>query len=295
MASEYTPNYNLDLYASEDKPNLRDQYNAAMGKIDTQLKANADGVTNVSASVVAATTAANDAKQIAQDAEAAAENAAPINHASTEAIYGLGGTLKYGHVSLAQTITKPTIAEDGIAASPKAVYQFVDNGYATKNHATANGVSIGVASSSQYGHVELTDSASSVGAVSNGVAATPKCVDNKMTAKLAPSRLIDNTNVTLNVGGFGGTITYEVSSIPFIGLVIVHFRSSGITHSSTSETEQVIGSVPSGYTPGTYHQCSLTTGVVANVNSNGNITIHGNKAFDGSGDIGASVVYFIGM
>lgn len=39
MASEYTPNYNLDLYVSTDKPNLRDQYNGAMGKIDTALLA----------------------------------------------------------------------------------------------------------------------------------------------------------------------------------------------------------------------------------------------------------------
>lgn len=37
MASEYTENYNLDLYTDADKPNLRDQYNAAMRKIDTQL------------------------------------------------------------------------------------------------------------------------------------------------------------------------------------------------------------------------------------------------------------------
>lgn len=37
MASEYTPNYNLDLYVSADKPNLRDQYNGAMGKIDKAL------------------------------------------------------------------------------------------------------------------------------------------------------------------------------------------------------------------------------------------------------------------
>lgn len=38
MASQYTPNYNLDLYTNEDKPNLRDQYNSAVSKIDTQLK-----------------------------------------------------------------------------------------------------------------------------------------------------------------------------------------------------------------------------------------------------------------
>lgn len=52
MATEYTPNYNLDLYASADKPNLRDQYNAAMGKIDTQMKKSADDVTNANANVL---------------------------------------------------------------------------------------------------------------------------------------------------------------------------------------------------------------------------------------------------
>ena len=39
MASEYTSNYNLDLYTDTDKPNLRDQYNAAMNKIDAALVA----------------------------------------------------------------------------------------------------------------------------------------------------------------------------------------------------------------------------------------------------------------
>ena len=37
MAS-FTPNYNLDLYDSTDKPNLRDQYNGAMNKLDTLLE-----------------------------------------------------------------------------------------------------------------------------------------------------------------------------------------------------------------------------------------------------------------
>lgn len=35
--TQYTPNYNLDLYEDSDKPNLRDQYNAAMGKIDVAM------------------------------------------------------------------------------------------------------------------------------------------------------------------------------------------------------------------------------------------------------------------
>ena len=37
MASDYTVNFHLDKYVGTDKPNLRDQYNAAMDKIDTQL------------------------------------------------------------------------------------------------------------------------------------------------------------------------------------------------------------------------------------------------------------------
>lgn len=52
MATEYTPNYNLDLYASADKPNLRDQYNAAMGKVDAQMKKSADDIVNASANVI---------------------------------------------------------------------------------------------------------------------------------------------------------------------------------------------------------------------------------------------------
>ena len=34
----YTQNYNLDKYEGSDKPNLRDQYNSAMDKIDSALK-----------------------------------------------------------------------------------------------------------------------------------------------------------------------------------------------------------------------------------------------------------------
>lgn len=37
MASDYTTHYHLDKYVATDKPNLRDQYNSAMDKIDNQL------------------------------------------------------------------------------------------------------------------------------------------------------------------------------------------------------------------------------------------------------------------
>lgn len=56
MASEYTTYYNLDLYTDNDKPNLRDQYNGAMRKIDAQLNTQNNN-TNI------AVESANQAKQ----------------------------------------------------------------------------------------------------------------------------------------------------------------------------------------------------------------------------------------
>lgn len=64
MATEYTPYYNLDLYTDADKPNLRDQYNAAMRKVDAQLHASNDNV-------AVAIEAANQAKEAAKAADEA--------------------------------------------------------------------------------------------------------------------------------------------------------------------------------------------------------------------------------
>ena len=72
MASEYTPNYKLDLYTDTDKPNLRDQYNGAMNKIDSQF-------TTVSNNIVVAIESANQAKEKADSAaDSAATNAQSI-------------------------------------------------------------------------------------------------------------------------------------------------------------------------------------------------------------------------
>lgn len=48
----FTPNYNLDKYEGTDKPNLRDQYNSAMDKIDTELKDLADADVQTSTNVL---------------------------------------------------------------------------------------------------------------------------------------------------------------------------------------------------------------------------------------------------
>nr|DAU86373.1 MAG TPA: hypothetical protein [Bacteriophage sp.] len=68
MASEYTTYYNLDLYTDSDKPNLRDQYNGAVNKIDTQLHVLADSVAVASTGATQATSAAKEAKEAADAA-----------------------------------------------------------------------------------------------------------------------------------------------------------------------------------------------------------------------------------
>lgn len=67
MASEYTSHYNLDLYADSDKPNLRDQYNGAMNKIDQQLYKQSVDTTTANSNANNAVSAANAASKAAAD------------------------------------------------------------------------------------------------------------------------------------------------------------------------------------------------------------------------------------
>ena len=62
MASEYTTNFNLDLYTDTDKPNLRDQYNGAMRKVDAQLLVNSNNTTSALAAAQQANEIVNDLK-----------------------------------------------------------------------------------------------------------------------------------------------------------------------------------------------------------------------------------------
>lgn len=266
MATEYTPNYNLDLYTSTDKPNLRDQYNAAMGKIDTQLKANADGVTNVSASVVAATAAANEAKELA-------ENAAPKNHASQTSEYGAASALSYGHVVLA-SVEQTAIEENGKATSPKAVYDFVNNGYAPKSHADGS-TRYGGSTAKSFGHVLLVDSASSVSAATQSIAATPLCVDNKIEAfkkQFHAQTLLPQT--TYQYDGGVGSCTLSVHFDPITNICVVQYHNINLNIQTGTSVHYDLYTLPVGYRP--LNDCAQvclfdlgTHSIVFNVLSNG--------------------------
>lgn len=157
----YTPNYNFPMYEGTDAPNLLDQYNSAVGLIDTQIKQGADAqantqtaVANLSAQVSAfdqrITTAQNTASGAATAASQAQEAAASAQSAATSA--GSAAASAQQTASAAQTAA---------------------NGKAPMNHASPTSA-YGLADGTNYGHVKTMADLS--GAVDDTTVPTSKAV-----------------------------------------------------------------------------------------------------------------------
>ena len=204
MATEYTPNYNLDLYAGTDKPNLRDQYNAAMGKIDTQMKKSADDVTNANANVLTLQTqmteaqkdiaalestvdehgteitnvqkTANDALSLAQTNESEIETTQDTVTSLTSRVVAVEGTANQNKADIASIDTRVGVAEGNITEVQNDIdgLQTAVDGKAPTNHAsTAN--TYGQGSSTNFGHLKVVDSGTA--SASTGTAASPQMVN----------------------------------------------------------------------------------------------------------------------
>lgn len=215
MATEYTPNYNLDLYASADKPNLRDQYNAAMGKIDTQMKKSADDVTNANANVLTLQTqmteaqkdiaglesavdehgaeitivqkTANDALSLAQTNESEIETTQGTVTSLTSRVVAVEGTANKNKTDIASIDTRVGVAEGNITEAQNDIdgLQTAVDGKAPTNHAsTAN--TYGQGSPTNFGHVKVTDTVGATDA-STGTAASPTGVQNAIKEWLTPT------------------------------------------------------------------------------------------------------------
>lgn len=214
MATEYTPNYNLDLYASADKPNLRDQYNAAMGKIDMQMKKSADDVTNANANVLTLQTqmteaqkdiaglesavdehgteitivqkTANDALSLAQTNESEIETTQGTVTSLTSRVVAVEGTANKNKTDIASIDTRVGVAEGNITEAQNDIdgLQTAVDGKAPTNHAsTAN--TYGQGSPTNFGHLKVTDTAGST-AADTGTAASPAGVQNAIKQWLNP-------------------------------------------------------------------------------------------------------------
>ena len=142
MATSYTPNYKLDLYTDTDKPNLRDQYNGAMNKIDSQF-------TTVSNNIVVAIEAANQAKEKADSAaDSAATNAqsiatlnstvSDIDTAYKEADSSIIDAYKAADTKLSSDITSAyKSADSDIETAYKAADKEIETAYKAADSALA--------------------------------------------------------------------------------------------------------------------------------------------------------------
>lgn len=286
MATEYTPNYNLDLYASADKPNLRDQYNAAMGKIDTQMKKSADDVTNANANVLTLQTQVTEAqkgisalkstaethgtqikdvKKTADDALSLAKtNESDIadtqaDIADTQAdvtsltgrVTAVEGTANKNKTGIDSLNTRMDAAEGDITEAQNAIngLQTAVNKNAPINHASTTNT-YGQGSSTNFGHLKVTDSGSA--AASSGTAASPKMVADQISALkalLAPQALSAAHTVNYN-GGIKGSGTFSIYGNSITKVVSVQLKNISLSTPGTGGYKTAtLGTIPSGYRP----------------------------------------------
>lgn len=279
MATEYTPNYNLDLYASADKPNLRDQYNAAMGKIDTQMKKSADDVTNANANVLTLQTQMTEAQKDISALESAVEthgeqitdvqktaddalSLAKTNESDiadtqadvtslTDRVTTVEVTANKNKTDIASLDTRMGMAEGNITEAQNDIneLQTTVNQKAPINHAsTAN--TYGQGSSTNFGHLKVADSGSV--AASSGTAASPKMVTdqiNGLKSALAPTAIVAAKTVNYS-GGISGSCTFSVYANSITKVVSVQLDNTSIrTSGGGGWKSTVLGTIPAGYRP----------------------------------------------
>lgn len=251
MATEYTPNYNLDLYASADKPNLRDQYNAAMGKIDTQMKKSADDVTNANANVLTLQTQMTEAqKDIAELESTVDTHGTQITAVQKTADDALSrAQTNESDIETTQgTVTSLTGRVTAAEGDINGLQTAVDGKAPTDHASTAN--TYGQGSSTNFGHLKVADSGSA--AASSGTAASPKMVTdqiNALNSALAPKPLIAAKTVNYS-GGISGSGTFSVYANSITKVVSVQLDNTSLTTSGSGKwINTTLGTVPEGYRP----------------------------------------------
>lgn len=279
MATEHTPNYNLDLYASADKPNLRDQYNAAMGKIDTQMKKSADDVTNANANVLTLQTQMTEAQKGISELESTVEthgtqiaavqktaddalSRAKTNEsdiADTQAdvtsltgrVTAVEGAANKNEKDIDSLGTRMDAADGGIAEARNDIdeLQTAVDKKAPINHASTDNT-YGQGSSTNFGHLKVTDSGSA--AASSGTAASPKMVADQISALkglLAPTALEAAHTINYN-GGIKGSGTISIYGNPITKVVSVQLKNTSLSTPGTGGYKTAkLATLPSGYRP----------------------------------------------
>lgn len=279
MATEYTPNYNLDLYASADKPNLRDQYNAAMGKVDAQMKKTADDVTNANANVLTMQSQVSKNKEDIAALESTVEtHGAQITGAQNAADDAL---------SLAQTnetdiagaqadvtaLTGRVSAVEGVASKNKADISALNANVSQKaptDHASSTAL-YGQGTATEYGHVKVADGGNASAAT--GTAASPQMVSqvagqvSSLTEQwgAAPASIGSALSSGCRVSAWGKVVTVTCAGVSVPGNVKTQIGALGVQYAPAVTATGAVESSSSG-TPRTgYLQVDTSGNVFINM------------------------------
>lgn len=279
MATEYTPNYNLDLYASADKPNLRDQYNAAMGKVDAQMKKTADDVVNANANVLTMQSQVSKNKEDIAALESTVEtHGAQITGAQKTADDAL---------SLAQTnetdiagaqadvtaLTGRMSAVEGVASKNKADISALSADVSQKaptDHASSTAL-YGRGTATEYGHVKVTDGG--IASAATGTAASPLMV-SRVTAQVtplaqqwgaAPASIGSGLSSGCHVTAWGKVVTVACSGVSVPGNVKKQIGTLGAQYAPAVVTTGLATSSRSGANRTGYLQVDTSGNVFINM------------------------------
>ena len=228
---------------------------AAKSRADDAYARADDAYTSADAAGLDASNAQNTAaaaQATADAAMAAAEASAPKNHAVSATTFGAGTSANYGHVRLSDATGSTSAASGGTAATPaavKAAYDLAD-GKAPKAHASTQ-ATYGKGTSTNYGHVKLSDSILSTADTAGGTAATPGAVkkaydlaNRAETTLLGGKKIVcgwsavnfKNTGQQNTTISFGTTFTAKpivMIGQPFNGVICTVFKDSVTTTNFT--------------------------------------------------------------
>lgn len=279
MATEYTPNYNLDLYASADKPNLRDQYNAAMGKVDAQMKKTADDVTNANANVLTMHSQVSKNKEDIAALESTVEtHGAQITGAQNTAddALSLAQTNKTGIAGAQADVTALTgrvSAVEGVASKNKADISTLNANVSQKaptDHASSTTL-YGQGTATEYGHVKVTDGGNASAAT--GTAASPQMVSqvagqvSSLTEQwgAAPASIGSALSSGCRVSAWGKVVTVTCSGVIVPGNAKTQIGTLGVQYTPAVVTTGTVESSMSGSNRTGYLQVDTSGNVFINM------------------------------
>ena len=240
---------------------------------------------------------------------------APTSHASSATTYGTGTGSNYGHLKLSDSTTSTSSTNGGIAATPAAVKAVADaipsvpsastttpsmdgtasygagttwaradhvhptdTSRAPTSHAT-NATTYGAGTSTNYGHLKLSDSTSSTSSTNGGTAATPAAVKaayDLANGKFTLPSQTGNSGKFLTTNGSSaswGTVSANAYSTTFTTNT---WSSSKITVNASTHgcgtTPMVQVQVLNGSSYEVYYGFP-STGWTVSIDSSGNITL----------------------